>query len=186
MANISMTETALQCHPLSERGFVDRIAVHVDRAEGGRLQIKYTLYGRINGIHLPDVMYPERTDGLWKDTCFELFCGRANEGSYVEFNFAPSGQWAAYAFTGYREGMTELACPPPQINCTAGEGMFEMTVIVDSPESLRTVDVVAGLSAVIADKQGRTAYWALAHPPGKADFHHKDCFALQLKARGAA
>jgi hypothetical protein len=51
---------------------------------------------------------------------------------------------------------------------------------------LRTVDVMAGLSAVIADKDGRTAYWALAHPPGKADFHHKDCFALQLEARSAA
>jgi hypothetical protein len=115
-----------------------------------------------------------------------LFCGRADDGSYVEFNFAPSGQWAAYAFTRYREGMAELASAPPQINCTAGEGIFEMTVKVDLPESLRTVDVMAGLSAVIADKDGRTAYWALAHPPGKADFHHKDCFALQLEARSAA
>jgi hypothetical protein len=186
LANISMTETALQCHPLSEKGFVDAIAVHVDRAEDGRLQIKYTLHGVIDGVHFPEATQRERTDGLWKGTCFELFCGPADEGGYVEFNFAPSGQWAAYAFTGYREGMTELACAPPQINCTAGEGIFEMTVTVDLPESLRTVDLAAGFSAVIADKDGRTAYWALAHPPGKADFHHKDCFALQLEARSAA
>ena len=186
MANISMTETVLQCHPLSEQRFVAVITVHVDRAEGGRLQIKYTLHGVIDGVHFPEVTQPERTDGLWKNTCFELFCGRADDGSYVEFNFAPSGQWAAYAFTGYREGMMELACPPPHIGCTAGEGIFEMTVTVDVPESLRTVDVMAGFSAVIADKHGRTAYWALAHPPGKADFHHKDCFALQLEARSAA
>ena len=65
-------------------------------------------------------------------------------GRYVEFNFAPSRQWAAYAFTGYREGMTELACAPPQIKCTAREGVFEMTVTLDLPESLRTVDVMAG------------------------------------------
>lgn len=186
MANISMTETALQCHPLSESGFVEAIAVHVDCAEDGRLQIKYTLHGLIDGVHFPEVTQPERTDGLWKDTCFELFCRPADEGSYVEFNFAPSRQWAAYAFTGYRAGMTELACAPPQINCTAGEDIFEMTVTLDLPESFRTVDVMAGLSAVVADKQGRTAYWALAHPPGKADFHHKDCFALQLEARSAA
>lgn len=186
MANISMTETVLQCHPLTEKGFVDAIAVHVDRAEGGRLQIKYTLHGLVDGIDFPEVAQPKRTDELWKDTCFELFCGRADDHSYVEFNFAPSGQWAAYAFTGYREGMTELACAPPQIKCTAGAGIFEMTVTMDLPESLRTVDVMAGLSAVIADKDGRTAYWALAHPPGKADFHHKDCFALQLEARSAA
>jgi hypothetical protein len=181
-----MTETALQCHPQSEQGFVDRITVQVDDAEGRRLQIKYTLHGLIDEIHFPEVTQPERTDELWKSTCFELFCGRADEDSYVEFNFAPSGQWAAYAFTGYREGMTELACAPPHINCTAGEGIFEMGVTVDLPESLRSVDVMAGLSAVIADRHGRTAYWALAHPPGKADFHHKDCFALQLKARSAA
>ena len=181
-----MTETALQCHALSEKGFVDRITVHVDRAEDGALHIKYVLHGFIDEIHFPKAAQPERTDGLWKDTCFELFCGRADDGSYVEFNFAPSGQWAAYAFTRYREGMAELASAPPQINCTAGEGIFEMTVKVDLPESLRTVDVMAGLSAVIADKDGRTAYWALAHPPGKADFHHKDCFALQLEARSAA
>lgn len=186
MANISMTETALQCHPLSEKGFVDAIAVHVDRAEDGRLQIKYTLHGVIDGVHFPEATQRERTDGLWKGTCFELFCGPADEGGYVEFNFAPSGQWAAYAFTGYREGMTELACVPPLIECTAGEGIFEMTVTLDLTESLRTMDVMAGISAVIADKDGRTAYWALAHPPGKADFHHKDCFALQLEARSAA
>ena len=181
-----MTETVLQCHPLSEKGFVDAIAVHIDRAEGGCLQIKYALCGLIEEIRFPEVTQPERRDELWKNTCFELFCGRADDGSYVEFNFAPSGQWAAYAFTGYRAGMTELACAPPQIGCTAGEGMFEMTVTLDLPESLRTLDLVAGFSAVIADRHGRTAYWALAHPPGKADFHHKDCFALQLEARSAA
>jgi len=186
LANNSMTETVLQCHPLSEKGFVGGIAMHVDRAEAGRLRIKYTLHGLIDGIHFAEVAQPERTDGLWKHTCFELFCGRADDGSYVEFNFAPSGQWAAYAFTGYREGMTELACAPPHINYMAGEGVFEMTVTVDLPESLRTVDIMAGFSAVIADKGGRTTYWALAHPPGKADFHHKDCFALQLEARSAA
>lgn len=181
-----MTEAVLQCHPLSEQGFVDAIAVHIDRAEDGRLQMKYTLHGVVDGVHFPEVTQPERTDGLWKNTCFELFCGPADEGGYVEFNFAPSGQWAAYAFTGYREGMTELACAPPLIECTAGEGIFEMTVTLDLTESLRTMDVMAGISAVIADKDGRTAYWALAHPPGKADFHHKDCFALQLEARSAA
>ena len=34
-----------------------------------------------------------------------------------------------------------------------------------------------GLSAVIEEANGRKSYWALAHPPGKADFHHADCFA---------
>ena len=43
-----------------------------------------------------------------------------------------------------------------------------------------------GLSAVIEETSGRKSYWALAHPPGKADFHHSDCFALELPAGVAA
>jgi len=37
-----------------------------------------------------------------------------------------------------------------------------------------------GLSAVIEETSGRKSYWALAHPPGKPDFHHTDSFALEL------
>jgi hypothetical protein len=37
-----------------------------------------------------------------------------------------------------------------------------------------------GLSAVIEETNGRKSYWALCHPPGKPDFHHPDCFALEL------
>jgi hypothetical protein len=35
---------------------------------------------------------------------------------------------------------------------------------------------------VIEETNGRLSYWALAHPPGKPDFHHSDCFALELPA----
>lgn len=37
-----------------------------------------------------------------------------------------------------------------------------------------------GLSAIIEEEDGQKSYWALAHPPGKADFHHIDCFAQLL------
>jgi hypothetical protein len=33
---------------------------------------------------------------------------------------------------------------------------------------------------VIEDTSGHKSYWALAHPPGKADFHHSDSFALEF------
>jgi hypothetical protein len=36
------------------------------------------------------------------------------------------------------------------------------------------------LAAVIDETSGHKSYWALAHPPGKADFHHSDCFALEF------
>jgi hypothetical protein len=37
-----------------------------------------------------------------------------------------------------------------------------------------------GLAAVIEETSGRKSYWALAHPLGKADFHHSDSFALEF------
>jgi hypothetical protein len=37
-----------------------------------------------------------------------------------------------------------------------------------------------GLSAVVKETSGRQSYWALAHPSGKPDFHHSDCFALEV------
>jgi len=33
---------------------------------------------------------------------------------------------------------------------------------------------------VIEEKDGAKSYWALAHPPGAPDFHHRDCFAIEL------
>jgi hypothetical protein len=37
-----------------------------------------------------------------------------------------------------------------------------------------------GLSAIIEEASGQRSYWALAHPPGKPDFHHPDSFALEV------
>jgi hypothetical protein len=36
------------------------------------------------------------------------------------------------------------------------------------------------LSAIIEETNGRKSFWALKHPPEKPDFHHDDCFDLQL------
>jgi hypothetical protein len=44
-------------------------------------------------------------------------------------------------------------------------------------------DWEVGLSAVIEAADGALSYWALRHPAGRPDFHHPDCFALDLPAR---
>ena len=66
-------------------------------------------------LRLPPTVIPARADGLWQRTCFELFLRRAGEAGYVEFNFSPSGEWAAYQFDGYRDGMGEIDVTPPRI-----------------------------------------------------------------------
>lgn len=66
-------------------------------------------------LRLPSPVAPARIDGLWRTTCFELFVANRDGARYREFNFSPSGAWAAYAFDGYRAGMQPLATAPPRI-----------------------------------------------------------------------
>jgi hypothetical protein len=35
---------------------------------------------------------------------------------------------------------------------------------------------------VIEEQGGGKSHWAIAHPPGQPDFHHRDCFAAELAA----
>ena len=56
---------------------------------------------------------PGRADELWRTTCFEAFLKPMGQSSYTEWNFAPSGDWASYAFSDYREGMSEAEVNAP-------------------------------------------------------------------------
>src|SRR5688500_14038037 len=54
---------------------------------------------------IPKLTEPWRADELWRTTCFEAFLLETGAESYREWNFAPAGNWAAYDFDSYREGM---------------------------------------------------------------------------------
>jgi hypothetical protein len=120
-----------------------------------------------------------RADGLWKTTCFEAFLRARDDERYREWNFAPSGEWAAYDFSDYREGMAEPDVgAPPYIRMEDNLTWFALgaTIAVEAGKSWQL-----GLSAVLEERDGTRSYWALAHPPGdKPDFHHADCFAARL------
>lgn len=130
-------------------------------------------------MRLPPPAPPIRTDGLWKTTCFELFVRPDGADGYFEFNVSPSGAWAAYGFDGYRTGMRDLEIPAPTIRRIDGGIAVALDV-----SSLPHGPWIIGLSAIVEEQGGMKSYWALAHPPGKPDFHHADCFALQLPAAG--
>jgi hypothetical protein len=57
------------------------------------------------------------------------------------------------------------------------------TLSLDGLSALpRDVGWRLGLAAITEDTRGGKSYWALAHPSGKPDFHHFDCFAHELSA----
>ncbi|RJF91317.1 hypothetical protein D3876_14520 [Sphingomonas cavernae] len=158
---------------------VTGITAEITRSAAGEVSLSYELAGRIAALALPAPTTPSRRDALWQHTCFELFVDMAGEG-YREFNFAPSGQWAAYGFSGYRIGMHDVDIDAPQIAMRASDELLELNVTLAPGIGAGAIRI--GISAVIEEADGRKSYWALAHPSDKADFHHPDCFAFELPA----
>jgi hypothetical protein len=153
------------------------LTLDVEPRRAGRvLSLEYVLAGPVETVRWPQAAGRERTDKLWRTTCFEAFV-RTEAGGYVEYNLSPSGAWAAYRFDGYREGMRALEIAAPFIVARSAQGRFVLTVDVELPED--ATDAV-GLTAVIEGLDGAIGYWALAHPSDKPDFHHPDSFALDL------
>ena len=97
---------------------------------------------------------------------------------YREFNFSPSGEWAVYAFRGYRNGggLENELSPGIVVHKT----MDRLELAAEIPQGLlpHGRPLRLGLSAMVEDAGGILSYWALRHPPGKPDFHHTDAFAL--------
>jgi len=163
-------------HPDVASGPVSAIEVEVAR-DRTTLTLRYRLTGAIRDLAIPSPTPPSRTDELWGHTCFEAFLQPTPGDAYVELNVAPSTEWAAYAFTAYREGMTPADIPPPTTQTHVTARSLDLTVtLTDLPPG----PCHLALAAVIEAKSGVKSYWALAHPPGKPDFHHTSGFAYDL------
>lgn len=142
--------------------------------EGDRWHFRYLLDGAAKLI-LSDPAEPGRADDLWRTTCFEAFIG--GEGvAYFEFNFSPSGQWAAYAFDAPRQGMRN-AHDDVEVWLEGGEDWIAVEAAVSADLAPNSP---LGLTAVVEEQGGRKSYWALAHPNGPPDFHDPSCFLARL------
>jgi hypothetical protein len=169
---------ALSLHPESPCQAVS--AIEVEIARPGPLVLTYRVMGAMAKLIMPAMAAAARTDGLWRRTCFEAFVGVGD--GYLELNFSPSTEWAAYRFTSYRAGMAPaLDLAAPAIAVSADMETLELRVSVDLPAD---AEGPLGLSAVIEEPGGRLSYWALGHRPGKPDFHHWRAFAIDLPSAG--
>ena len=172
-----MTRYSLTPHPDHPLLGVSGVTVDVRVIDGGGVLLTYAVDGG------KAVMWPERTsavrsDGLWRTTCFELFLMFDDEEHYVEFNFSPSGAWAAYAFDGYRDGMADL----PRDVIPHVERTVDGVAVDCDLGGLPHGELLMSLTAVIEEQGARRSFWALQLPPGAPDFHHRYCFAARLAA----
>ena len=174
----------LEPHPAAPPGAVKFVNVQVRREPRG-LQLLYAVECDPARLKLPAPQEAYRADGLWQTTCFELFVRGAGE-AYREFNFSPSGQWAAYGFRGYRAGKEALALEEPPTARLLQPEPFGIVLLASVALELEP-NARFGPTAIIEETDGTMSYWAPAHPLGdRPDFHDPACFALELPPAPAA
>ncbi|HET7924173.1 MAG TPA: DOMON-like domain-containing protein [Rhodanobacteraceae bacterium] len=158
------------------------ISVRVELERGTRLRLEYALTGELAQLAIPRRAVSGRAERLWEHTCFEAFIAPAAGARYCELNFSPSTAWAAYAFDGYRQGMRPLELgEPPTVRVNESKSELRVTAAIelggftDAPWPWRI-----GLTAVVEDRAGGRAYYALLHPRAKPDFHDAAAFTVLL------
>jgi len=156
---------SLYCHPDAPAGAIHSIDAELERMTGGAVAI-FRVRGDVSKLIIPAPAEPGRADNLWRTTCFELFVS-GESTAYREYNFSPSGQWAAYAFDDYRSGMRNIdAHTETELYQEKNELQFSAEIRGEFPNPVQV-----GLTAVIEETDGAIRYWSSAFAPGKPDFH---------------
>ena len=176
----------LRPHPTSPCDAIRRFAVAIEPAAlPGEIGIRYRIEGEIGRLRLAATGNARRSDGLWQHSCFEAFLRTDASDTYYEFNFAPSGDWAAYRFGGRRSDRVSPELPAPRIEFRQFPDACELNAVIAIaalPELAGATPVHAGLSAVVEQRNGGLSWWALAHAGDKPDFHDPSTFVLRVTA----
>ena len=185
MLSSVVSAVTLVRHPESRGGAVRSVGARVRKERGGTLAITYSIEGNLLRVRVPPPRAPRIAHGLWQHTCCECFVALKGTPEYHEFNFAPSGEWAAHAFTKYRDGAplaNEALNPRITVRSDAQRLDLDVSISLDRLSSMHPrATLVLALAAVIEEEDAVLSYWALKHPAGKPDFHHRDSFALELE-----
>ena len=163
---------------------IRHIGIEIDDEGFPRLlRFRYDVEGDIGRIRLPAPGFARRSDGLWQHTCFEAFLRPDASESYHEFNFAPSGDWAAYRFGSRRSAQSLPELPAPAIRFDAERSRCRLSaeIPIAALADLATAPSLhVGVSAVIESDDGSLSLWSLAHGGERPDFHDPAGFTLRV------
>jgi hypothetical protein len=174
-------EIKLHCHPASSCAAVNAISVMAQRRSATQLQLVYRVSGAIAQLRVPTALTVERRDELWRHTCAEVFLAVPEHAAYTEFNFAPSGCWAAYEFSSYRQDMRSAFVQAPVISVSQSAHLLEIVALVSLPAQFADAAILQmSLTMVIEDQAGEHSYWAAQHSAAKPDFHCRDSLIVSI------
>jgi len=146
------------------------------------IHIEFSLSGNLETVFIdtPSIS-PARKDDLWKTTCFEIFLRGDTGNIYWEYNLSPSLNWAAYAFSGYREGrIDEPSVKHIEISTQSKPDRFTLTCTIPLPPPLFDQNLRIGLSTVVQDNHGNIYYYALKQTGQHPDFHADENFSIRV------
>jgi len=184
---MSTLRAELTAHPDTPCPAIRHFGIEVDAARlPAALVIVYRIAGDTSRLRLPPSGFARRSDGLWQHSCFEAFLRVGPGASYHEFNFTPSGDWAAYRFGRPRSERSVPDMPAPSMERRDFPDGYEMSATVPIaalPELAKAREIEAGIAAVIEADDGKLSYWALTHTGAKPDFHDPSSFLLKVARR---
>ncbi|MGH8135505.1 MAG: DOMON-like domain-containing protein, partial [Steroidobacteraceae bacterium] len=114
-------------HPTGGCDPVRRICAGISRA-GAELSLEYWIEGEVSRLALPAAGPALRADDLWRHSCFEAFLQSDAGPGYLEFNFSPSGAWAAYRFSARRRGRESPELTAPRMEVRRGPDWLTMQI----------------------------------------------------------
>ncbi|MBE0625899.1 MAG: DOMON-like domain-containing protein [Burkholderiales bacterium] len=172
-------------HPATPVPQVDVLLVALSLAGNGELSARFDCRCRAGVLRLPQTQPAQATDELWRHTCCELFVAVSGDPAYREFNCSPSGQWAMYDFSAYREREVSALGPKPpapSIRFDSGAKGWTLQARIAAAALPRgaPAQIELGVAVVLETEQGKLSYWALRHAAGQPDFHRRESFVLRL------
>lgn len=146
--------------------------------DGLSLKLIYKIADLKNLLNLPagfigDEKTIPRVDGLWNDTCFEIFLRPLGKKFYYEFNFSLQPAWNEYFFESYRHPQPPKHCHDISLKKIQWDGQF-LEIELYGLNSDEKFEI--SLTAVLKEKSGAIHYMALKHAGAEPDFHHVDSF----------
>ena len=168
----------LVLHPDCAPGPISAVSATIEPTAAG-CRARFRLDGDIGRIRVPAHATSERTDFLWRTTCFEIFWQPLAGTWYREFNLSPSSRWACYDFDDVRLNGRDGPVDAIALACSYDERELVLEAAIGSDLAL---PARVALNAIVEDRDGNIQFWAPAFQHGKPEFHSETCRAIMLEA----
>ncbi len=174
--------------PLVQTKDTEQLKLSVDlQIANGIFQLKYILSGAVERVAVPAISAaPSKKEGLWNNTCFEIFISREGSPKYIEWNFSPTHDWCLLFYEDYRKAPSKdvpKVSALPKIISRRGKKEFSLDARFDLNECTNiwaeSTPYEIGLASVLEHSKGDRSFWAITHVATHPDFHLRRSFVMK-------